>query len=129
MFNVRSLANQYAKAINPNKQINWVQSNGYLTDSAGKRTPQTITLTVNAQIQALSATDLKHIDGLNMTGVMRSVYMFGNAAGIVRVNQLGGDILVFPETSGGLNRSWLISQVIETWDDWCHVIVTLQADL
>ena len=128
MFNVRALANKYIQVTNKNQQINWVQSNGYVTDDAGKRTPKTITLTVDAQVQALSATDLKHIDGLNITGVMRSVYMYGNAAGVVRVDQLGGDILVFPECAGGCNRNWLITQVMETWSDWCHVIVTLQDD-
>jgi hypothetical protein len=128
MFNVRALANKYIQVTNPNQKINWIQSNGYVTDDAGKRTPKTITLTVDAQIQALSATDLKHIDGLNITGVMRSVYMYGNAAGVVRADQIGGDILVFPEVPGGCNKNWLINQVIETWSDWCHVIVTLQVE-
>lgn len=128
MFNVRALANKYIQVTNKNQEINWVQSNGYVTDDAGKRTPKTITLTVDAQVQALSATDLKHIDGLNITGVMRSVYMYGNAAGVVRADQIGGDILVFPEVPGGCNKNWLINQVIETWSDWCHVIVTLQVE-
>ena len=128
MFNVRALANKYIQVTNPNQKINWIQSNGYVTDDAGKRIPKTITLTVDAQVQALSATDLKHIDGLNITGVMRSVYMYGNAAGVVRADQIGGDILVFPEVPGGCNKNWLINQVIETWSDWCHVIVTLQVE-
>ena len=126
MFNVRALANKYIQVTNPNQKINWIQSNGYVTDDAGKRTPKTITLTVDAQVQALSATDLKHIDGLNITGVMRSVYMYGNAAGVVRADQIGGDILVFPEAPNCCNKNWLITQVMETWPDWCHVIVTLQ---
>ena len=127
-MNIRGIANKYIQVTNKNQLINWVQSNGYVTDDAGKRTPKTLTLTVEAQIQALSATDLKHIDGLNITGVMRSVYMYGNAAGVVRADQIGGDILVFPEVPGGCNKNWLINQVIETWSDWCHVIVTLQVD-
>jgi len=127
-MNIRGIANKFTQVVNPNQKINWIQSNGYLTDDAGKRTPKTITLTVDAQVQALSAIDLKHIDGLNITGVMRSVYMYGNAAGVVRADQLGGDILVFPEVPGGCNRNWLITQVMETWSDWCHVIVTLQVD-
>jgi len=127
-MNLRSIANQYIQVTNPNIQINWIQSNGYTTDDAGRRTPQTLTLTVNAQVQALSATDLQHTDGLNITGVMRSVYLYGNAAGVVRVDSLGGDILVFPEIPGGCNRNWLVTQVVETWPEWCHVIVTLQDD-
>lgn len=125
-MNLRSLANRLTQITNPNIQINWIQSTGYTTNSAGKRTPTTLTLTVWAQIQALSATDLKHVDGLNITGVMRSVYLYGNAAGVVRADQIGGDILVFPEVPNGTMRNWVVTQVIETWPDWCHVIVTLQ---
>lgn len=125
-MNLRSLANKITQVTNPNIQINWIQSTGYTTNPAGKRTPTTLTLTVWAQVQALSATDLKHVDGLNITGVMRSVYLYGNAAGVVRADQIGGDILVFPEVPNGTMRNWLITKVMETWPDWCHVIVTLQ---
>lgn len=128
MMNLRSLVNGYTQLTNPNILINWIQSTGYITDSAGKRTPTTLTLSVRAQIQALSTTDLQHTDGLNITGVMRSVYMYGNAAGVVRADNIGGDILIFPEIPNGSNRNWLITQVCETWSDWCRVIVTLQQD-
>jgi hypothetical protein len=127
-MNLRGLVNKYTQVTNPNIQINWIQSTGYTTNAAGKRTPTSITLTVDAQVQALSATDLKHIDGLNITGVMRAVYIYGNAAGVVRADQIGGDILVFPEIPNGTNRNWLVTQVLETWDTWCKVIVTLQQD-
>ena len=127
-MNLRSLVNKYTQITNKNQQINWIQSTGYVTDSAGKRTPTTIRLTVEAQIQALSASDLKQVDGLNITGVMRSVYLYGNAAGVVRVDQIGGDILVFPEIPGSTPRNWLVTQVVETWAEWSKVIVTLQKD-
>ena len=127
-MNLRGLVNKYTQITNKNVQINWIQSTGYTTNAAGKRTPTSLTLTVDAQVQALSTSDLKHIDGLNITDVMRSVYMYGNAAGVVRADQIGGDILVFPEVPGGNNKNWLITQVIETWDTWSHVIVTLQQD-
>ena len=127
-MNLRGLANKYTRLTNNNIQVNWVQSTGYVTDDAGRRTPTTITLTVDAQVQALSTSDLQHTDGLNMTGVMRTVYLYGNAAGVVRADQIGGDILRFPEVPNGTVRNWLITKVVETWSDWCHVIVTLQQD-
>lgn len=127
-MNLRAIANQYIQTTNPNIQINWIQSNGYTTDNAGRRVPNQLILTVDAQVQALSATDLQHTDGLNITGVMRSVYLYGNAAGVVRVDSLGGDILVFPEIPGSYCKNWLVTKVVETWPDWCHVIVTLQDD-
>lgn len=127
-MNLRGIANKYTQITNINVRINWIQSTGYTTNNAGKRVPTTITLTVDAQIQALSANQLAHTDGLNISGVKRSVYMYGNVAGIVRADKLGGDILVFPEIPNGSNRNWLVTQVNETWPDWCHVIVTLQQD-
>ena len=127
-MNLRGLANKYTRLTNNNIQVNWVQSTGYVTDEAGKRTPTNITLTVEAQVQALSTSDLQQVDGLNMTGVMRTVYLYGNAAGVVRVDQIGGDVLRFPEVPNGTVRNWLITKVVETWSDWCHVIVTLQQD-
>ena len=127
-MNLRGLANKYTRLTNNNIQVNWVQSTGYVTDDAGKRTPTTITLTVEAQVQALSTSDLQQVDGLNMTGVMRTVYLYGNAAGVVRVDQIGGDILRFPEVPNGTVRNWLITKVVETWAEWSKVIVTLQQD-
>ena len=127
-MNLRGLVNQYTQITNPNIQINWIQSTGYTTNAAGKRTPTSLTLTVKAQVQALDTTNLQHTDGLNITGVMRSVYLYGNAAGVVRADNIGGDILVFPEVPNGCNKNWLITKVVETWSDWCHVIVTLQQD-
>lgn len=127
-MNLRGIVNKYTQKTNPNISINWMQSTGYVTDDTGRRTPTFITLTVEAQIQALSATELAHIDGLNISGVKRSVYMYGNVAGIVRTDKLGGDILVFPEIPNSSNKNWLVTQVLETWPDWCHVIVTLQVD-
>ena len=127
-MNLRAIANKYTQVTNQNISINWIQSNGYTTDDAGRRTPETLTLTVKAQIQAISTSDLKHIDGLNISNVMRTVYMYGNVAGIVSADQLGGDVLVFPEVPGTCNKNWLVTQVIETWPEWCHVIATLQVD-
>jgi hypothetical protein len=127
-MDVRAIVNPYTRMTNLNQQIQWIQSTGYVTNAAGKRTPTSLTLTVWAQIQALSATDLKHIDGLNISGIMRSVYMFGYPAGVIRADQFGGDILVFPEVIGGTNRNWVVTQVMENWETWSRVIVTLQQD-
>ena len=122
------MVNKYTQLTNPNVFINWIQSTGYTTDNTGRRTPTFITLSVEAQIQALSTSDLEHTDGLNITNVMRTVYLYGNAAGVVRADNIGGDILVFPEIPNSSNKNWLITKVVETWPDWCKVIVSLQVD-
>jgi hypothetical protein len=122
------MVNKYTQITNPNVCINWIQSTGCVTNNAGKRTPTFITLSVEAQIQALSTSDLEHTDGLNITNVMRTVYLYGNAAGVVRADNIGGDILVFPEIPSSSNKNWLITKVVETWPEWSKVIVSLQVN-
>jgi len=126
-MNLRQLANRVTTNVNPNQSITWQQSSGYTTDATGKRWPAYTTQTIQAQIQATSGDDLKHMEGLNVQGVMRTVFMYGNPQGAVRVDTKGGDILQFPEIPGGALRSWLISQVLETWPTWAKVVAVLQA--
>lgn len=127
-MNLRGMVNKYTQLTNPNVFINWIQSTGYTTDNTGRRTPTSVTLSVEAQIQALSTSDLEHTDGLNITNVMRTVYLYGNAAGVVRADNIGGDILVFPEIPNSSNKNWLITKVVETWPEWSKVIVSLQVN-
>lgn len=127
-MNLRPLANALTRVTNSNQDILWLQSFGFTTDAAGKRTPTFAPAqTISAQIQPLSGGDLRHADAQNMQGVLRTVYLYGDVEGVVRADQKGGDILKFPETPGGLQRNWLVNQVMETWPTWCRVIVTLQA--
>jgi len=125
-FDVRSIANPFTQITNPNQEIAWLQNSGYTTDATGHRTPLQTTVPIQAQIQGLSAADLRHLDGLNIEGVLRSVHMFGNVQGVVRADQKGGDILQFPEIPGGTIKNWLIIKVMETWTNWARVVVALQ---
>ena len=125
-MNLRGIANSLTQAINANQTVVWQQSTGYTTDASGKRTPTYATSNVQAQVQAIDGGDLKHLDSLNMQGVFRSVYLYGNVAGVVRADQKGGDILQFPQVPGGPVHSWVVTMVRETWPDWCRVIATLQ---
>ena len=77
---------------------------------------------VAMDVQALSGRDLKQIDGVNLQGTLRSVYMNGNLEGLDRPAGKGGDVLYF----GG--QWWLITMVLEPWDanGWTKIIATLQ---
>lgn len=125
-MDIRGLANSFTTLVNDNLTINWVQATGYTTDSAGHRLPTTTTSSVQAQVQGVSGEDLKHIDGLNIQGVFRSVHMFGNVQGIERSKQRGGDVLQFPEVPGGSNVDWRVVSVMETWSEWARVLVVMQ---
>lgn len=117
-------------ALNPTFSAVWRRSSGYTVATSGIQTPTYVDMTVTMRVQALSGRDLKHEAFLNMQGVKRSVYLYGNVQGVVRPNVQGGDILQFPENRGGSNRDWLVVVVLETWTPdatgWCKVGVVLQ---
>jgi len=73
--------------------------------------------------------DLRHTDSLNIQGVLRTVYLRGNWAGVVRANQTGGDIMKFPQQRGAASSDWRVTLIKESWTDWCSVIVALQATI
>lgn len=125
-MNLRGIVNGAIQGINSDSVVTWVQNSGYTTSADGTQIPGQTSTPVSANVQALSGTDLRHVDGLNMQGVMRSVYLYGDVEGIVRANGKGGDLLQFPLVPGGTVQDWLVTQVMETWSTWCRVIVTLQ---
>jgi len=80
----------------------------------------------SAQVQALTFTDLQKLDGMNIQGTRRGVYMNGATAGVIRAEQRGGDILQFPAGTLPEGDVWLCAMVLEQWFDWCKIAITLQ---
>lgn len=126
-MNLHGIVRGAITTVNPDIPITWRASTGYASDAAGKQVPAyAADLTIQAQVQALAGDDLAHINMLNMQGIFRTVYMYGNKQGIVRPEARGGDILLFPQVPGGTVNTWLVVAVPETWPDWCRVIACLQ---
>ena len=130
-MNLHAIVRGAISSVNPDRLITWRVNTGYVTDSAGARVPSYTDLTgQSAQIQALSGEDLQHPSLLNVQGVKRAVYMFGNAQGVVRPDAKGGDLLLFPQVLGGADQSWLVVCALETWTPdvagWCKLAVVLQ---
>jgi len=123
MINVRGLANSATSTVNNNAYITILSSNGY-TIGAGRKQIPTYDPIVSgmAQTQALDNADLEKIQGLNMQGVYRSLYLQGALHGVIRKTGDGGDLISYN------NQRWLVSKVIETWDDWTKVVICLQVD-
>lgn len=127
MMNLRAIANSAVQGINPNITATWIQSTGgYVTAADGTRTVITASRAIQVQVQPLSSGDLAHTDGLNLQGVLRSAHLYGQAAGVVRADQKGGDILQFPESVGGPLRNWRVVTQMEAWPTWARVIVQMQ---
>jgi hypothetical protein len=122
--NLHGLAVGVISAVNPLEQIVVLRSTGQTTQPDGKRVPQYADPTpVFAQVQSLTADDLRQIDGLNLQGVKRAIYINGRTDGIIRRDQKGGDLVI---RSDGV--TWLNVHVLEYWPDWCKFVVTMQDD-
>jgi hypothetical protein len=101
--------------------VSLYQSTGQATLATGKQVPLFNATTALAQVQAMSTKDLQHANNLNLTGIMRKVYLEGPQwSSVVRADLRGGDIFVFDD------HSWLLTTVMESWPDWSAVIVTQQ---
>lgn len=97
-------------------------SQGYSTAADGTQIPAySAPVAAQAQIQALTFRDLQQIDGLNLNGTRRAIYLFGDIQGVVRVSSKGGDLITFADGS-----IWLTALALETWPDWCKVAAVLQ---
>lgn len=103
------------------------RSTGYTTLPDGKRLPSYDTFAnVSVQVQAFTADDLKQLDGLNIQGTKRAVYLNGPIAGVIRDAKAGGDLMVFPAGILFEGDTWLVAHVLERWPDWSKCVITLQ---
>lgn len=85
----------------------------------------TTDLIVPAQVQPLTWKDLQQLDGLNLAGERRKIYLYGATDSVVRVQRKGGDLITIAD--GGVHAGvWLVAQSLEQFPDWCSVAATLQ---
>lgn len=131
-LNLHALVRPIITTVNPDTGGQWVRSAGYTVAEDGSQVPAyAAPAAIDMQVQSLTGRDLRHKDLLNVQGVLRKVYLFGNVQGVVRVDAKGGDLLVFPQERGGATFTWLIKAVLETWQPtapgWCCVAAVLQS--
>ena len=121
-MNLQQIASDAVSAINPAVTVSFKSSTGYTTNSDGSRVATyAAAASVSGQIQPLTANELQQINGLNVQGTKRAIYLNGDAEGLVRSSAKGGDLITFPD-----NSVWLIVLVLEHWPDWSKVAVVLQ---
>lgn len=149
-MNLHGIVRSAITTVNPDIPALLQRSNGYTTLNDGEQVPQYLFMTGNIQVQGVSGKDLEHVNMLNIQGVLRKVYMYGDWAGVVRGDGRGGDLLQFADTSiattlmafdgsqlatfdgsllvnPGTAPYWKVVTVAETWPDWCSVIVSRQS--
>src|SRR5512139_450392 len=91
-------------AVNPMLGVTIKLSSGYTQDATYKRTPAYTSVPAMAQVQALSFRDIQQIEGLNLNGSRKAIYVEGDVDGLVRPNNHGGDLIVFPD-----GTIWLVA--------------------
>lgn len=122
-MDLRGIANSVSRAINPNVAVTLRQSSGYTIDPlTRKQVPSYADTAGYGNLQALDGDDLRQLDGLNVQGTLRALYLYGDAAGVIRPDQRGGDTV----TING--KIWLVVKVLEHWDNptWAKVALNYQ---
>jgi len=79
---------------------------------------------VPAQVQPLSTRDLRQIEGLNLQGTLKAVYINARLDGVVRPLLKGADLVTLAD-----GTVWLVSTVTEPWTmtaGWVKAVIILQ---
>ena len=120
-MDLRGIANGVTSTVNPNKTVTVRRSTGYTIGAGRRQVPgYAAPITGPGQIQALDANDIKQLDGLNIQGTVRAIYLRGILAGVVRPDGTGGDLV---EVDG---QTWLVVKVLEGWPTWTKAAIVLQ---
>lgn len=122
MINVFGIAGNLTPIINPHITAILKISDGYEVADDFSTKPKFICLPIKCEIQALSTSDLKHIENISQQSDMRAVYIIGGIKALNRPLQYGGDIINF------YGSDWLVTQQLEEWGDgsWSKIAVTRQ---
>lgn len=119
-MDLRGIANQVSNVVNGNIAVTVRLSTGYTIGAGRKQEPAYTDYTGFGQLQALDGEDLKQLDGLNIQGAVKAIYLYGALAGVVRPDSKGGDLVVIA------GKTWLIVKVLEGWSTWTKAAIQYQ---
>lgn len=127
-MDLRGIANQVSNTVNPNITVVLQTSAGYTIGAGQRQVPSyNPPVTGPAQVQALDNSDLKQLDGLNIQGSIRAIYLRGALAGVIRPDSKGGDIITIAAPAPlQLQGTWLVTKVLESWPDWTKAAIVKQ---
>ena len=127
-MDLRGLANGVTSGVNPNQTVRVLRSTGYTIGAGRKQVPSYANPVEGpGQVQALDGKDLQQLDGLNIQGTIRAIYLRGALAGVVRPNGTGGDLVTIAAPAPvALRGTWLVVKVLESWPDWTKAAIVLQ---
>ncbi len=124
-MNLNSIVAGAVGAVNPRIPVSVQVSTGNAVGADGTVTPSYADpVTVLAQVQPLTFRDIQQLDGLNLQGTRKAVYLSGGIDGLVRFSNQGGDLITFPD-----GTVWLVAMIAEGFNltaGWTKALVTLQ---
>lgn len=124
-MNLHAIASSAISAVNPSMSAQLFFSTGDATDANFKRVPSYAPAQgVTAQVQPLSYSDMRQLDGVNLGGQAKAMYLNGTLDSVVRVTQKGGDLVTLQD-----GTQWLTVQVLEDYSataGWVKVAVKRQ---
>lgn len=117
----KDITAQYLASTGPTSDANYAQSPTFAA-----------AVPVRCQVQPMSRGDLQLVERLNLRGIFRSIFMFGNPQSVVRIQAKGGDLLQFSPFGVEAVQDWKVVDVDGPWDveygGWSKIIVQLQTD-
>lgn len=120
-MNLRQIANNAITSINPNISAILKKYAGETIGHGHKPVPSYLPdQNVTIQLQPISRGDMQHVDGLNIQGLAKVIYVNGNYFSVQREMEQGGDIFVIN------GEQWLVVEPVELWPNWCRLIAVLQ---
>jgi hypothetical protein len=131
--NLHGIVRPAINSVNPDRTALYLKSTGPVSNADFSQSPTYAPgVALRIQIQPLDREGLRHVEKLNLTGVFRTVYMYGNTQGVVRVQAKGGDLLQFRTFQGEPVQNWKVIEVDGPWNvnagGWTKVYVCLQTD-
>ncbi len=133
-MNLHGIVRGAINSVNADRPALYLKSTGNSINADFSQTPAYApAVPVRVQIQPLGKEELRHIEKLNLQGVFRTVFMFGNTQGVVRVLAQGGDLLQFAPFQGQAAQNWkVVGPVDGPWNveygGWTKFLVQLQTD-
>ena len=120
-MDLNTIANAVAEVVNPNTPVSIQASTGYTIGAGLKQIPSYAPAVSGfAQLQEITSMELKHLDGLNVQGDIRTIYIRGSLSAVLRPTGQGGDLI----TVG--NQTWLNVKTLEQWPLWAKAAIVLQ---
>lgn len=122
-MNLHQIVKGAINVVNPFISAILRRSDGFESGKGASRTPKyKPDEIISIQLQPLTSDDLRHVDGLNLQGIVKSIHTDGNIYGALRREQIGGDVIIINGVT------WLVIEPIELWPDWCRLLVRRQDD-